>query len=226
MDPSPTLKIPDIQKAQRPGLVPFFVRNFFKGLLVVVPLAATLWILLTIFRWIDKLVEVPESEYWTVPWIDVTIPLELFAWNGAGFVITVLGVTMIGLLTSSVLMGWVLRRIDYVMANVPGVKLIYSSIKDMVEAFVSDKKKFDKPVLLSFAAIPEVEVIGFITRDDLEDFGRPGKVAVYVPQSYNFAANLILVPRERVTPIDIPSTDVMAFVVSGGVSGAAKESKG
>lgn len=208
---------------QRRGPWRFLIRNFFKGLLVVVPFAATLWILLTVFRWIDELVETPESEYWAVPMTEIRVPLELLAWDGVGFVVMILGVTLIGMLTSNVLTGWVLRRIDYLFAHVPGVKLIYSAIKDMVEAFVSDQKKFDKPVLLSFAALPEVEVIGFITREDLTNFGRPGKVAVYVPQSYNFAANLILVPRERVTPIDLHPGDVMAFVVSGGVSGTTQK---
>lgn len=203
---------------RRRGPLRFLIRNFLQGLLIVVPLAATLWILLTVFRWIDGLVETPESEFWTLPLTDLRIPLELFAWNGVGFLITISGVTLIGILASNVLTGWLLRRIDRVFAHVPVVKLIYSSIKDLVEAFVSDEKKFDAPVLLSFSATPEVEVIGFVTRDDLAEFGRPGKVAVYVPQSYNFAANLILVPRERVTPIDLPSSDVMAFVVSGGVS--------
>lgn len=222
MTPPPPLISEDAPPVARPGPLRFFIRNFFKGLLVVVPLAATLWILSTIFRWIDELVETPESGYWTVPLTGWRVPLELFAWDGVGFLVMIGGVTLIGMFSSNVLTGWLLRRIDYVFTHVPVVKLIYSSIKDMVEAFVSDNKKFDKPVLLSFAALPEVEVIGFITRGDLSEFGRPGKVAVYVPQSYNFAANLILVPKERVKPIDLPSSDVMAFVVSGGVSGVTR----
>jgi len=205
---------------RRRRLSRFLLRNFLQGLLVVIPLMATLWIMRTVFQWIDEMVETPEHEFWAVPLTDVKVPLELFAWDGVGFIVMMLGVTLIGMLTSNVLTGWILRRIDRLFTHVPIVKLVYSSIKDMVGAFVStDKKKFDKPVLLSFAATPDVEVIGFITREELASFGRPDKVAVYVPQSYNFAANLILVPREMVTPIDLPSSDVMAFVVSGGVSG-------
>jgi uncharacterized membrane protein len=223
MGTSPESGTPGAAPRLRRGPLRFLIRNFLQGLLIVVPLAATLWILLTVFRWIDGLVETPESEFWTVPWTDLRVPLELFAWNGVGFLITISGVTLIGILASNVLTGWLLRRIDRVFAHVPVVKLIYSSIKDLVKAFVSDEKKFDAPVLLSFSVTPEVEVIGFVTRDDLAEFGRPGKVAVYVPQSYNFAANLILVPRERVTPIDLPSSEVMAFVVSGGVSGVVEK---
>ncbi len=203
-------------------LLRFFVRNFIRGLLFVAPVAATLWILVYVFDLIDGMIEVPTEGTIKVPWLGLELHARELAFRGAGFVLTISGIVVIGMLTSNVLTDWALRRVDKLFTHVPVVKLIYSAIKDMVEAFVSEKKKFDKPVLLSFADSPTVEVIGFVTREDLSEFGRPDKVAVYVPQSYNFAANLILVPRERVTPIDLPSGDVMAFVVSGGVSQATK----
>lgn len=193
----------------------FLLRYFLRGLLVVVPLAATVWILLTVFLWIDGLVVGPlgANREWTVPATGIKLH------HGLGFLIIVTGITLIGFLASSVLVGWIPRRIDGLFTRLPVVKLIYTAVKDMVDAFVSERKKFDKPVLLAFSETPEVEVIGFVTRESLEAFGRPGKVAVYVPQSYNFAANLILVPASRVTPIDLPAGEVMTFVVSGGVSG-------
>jgi len=203
--------------------VRFFLRYFLRGLLFVVPAAATIWLLLYAFDWIDNLIQVPEEEAWDI--LGFHISGEDLAWKGFGFLVIVAAITGIGILTSNVLSGWILRRFEQLFTRVPGVKQIYTAIKDMVEAFVSEEKKFDKPVLLSFAETPEVEVIGFVTRDDLSEFGRPGKVAVYVPQSYNFAANLILVPRDRVTPIDVPAGDVMTFVVSGGVSHATERKK-
>jgi uncharacterized membrane protein len=200
----------------------FLLRHFLRGLLVVVPLVATVWILLTAFVWIDELIQPPPGG-WQVPLTDWTIDGARFAQRGFGFLVTVVLITLIGFLTSNVLTRWIFKRIDRLFTHVPVVKQVYSTIKDMIEAFVSDQKRFDKPVLLSFGDTPEVEVIGFVTRDTLAEFGRAEKVAVYVPQSYNFAANLILVPRERVRPIDLPSADVMAFVVSGGVTSADRE---
>ena len=204
------------------GPVRFFLRYFLRGLLFVVPVAVTFWLLVYAFTWIDGLVNIPEEGSWKIPLLGIEFSGQDLAWKGSGFFIIIAAITGIGILTSNVLSGWILRRIDQLFTHVPVVEQIYSAVKDMVEAFVSEDKKFDKPVLLSFAAIPDVEVIGFVTREDLEEFGRPGKVAVYVPQSYNFAANLILVPKERVTPIDVAAGDVMAFVVSGGVSQASK----
>ena len=203
-------------------VVRFFARNFIRGLLFVAPVAATIWIVVYVFDAIDGLIKVPDDGTLEIPLLGIKVSAQALAFRGAGFVVTVASIILVGVLTSSVLTNWALRRVDQLFTHVPVVKLIYSGIKDMVEAFVSEEKKFDKPVLLSLSATPEVEVIGFITREDLEEFGRPGKVAVYVPQSYNFAANLILVPHERVTPIDLPSGEVMAFVVSGGVSSATK----
>ena len=209
--------------ARAGGLVRFFLRYFVRGLLFVVPTAATVGILLYAFNWLDGLIQIPEQEKWTIPIVNLEFSGKSVAWKGFGFLAIITAVTGIGVLTSNVLSGWVLRRIEKLITHVPVVKQIYTSIKDMVQAFVSEEKKFDKPVLLSFAEIPDVEVIGFVTREDLEEFGRPEKVAVYVPQSYNFAANLILVPKDRVSSIDVPAGDVMAFVVSGGVSGATQK---
>lgn len=195
------------------------LRYFLRGLLVVGPLASTAWIVTTAFLWMDGLMRrlLKDED------LSVKIPKTDLEWTyGVGAVLTLIAILLIGMLTSNVLARWFMRRVDRVIDRLPVVKQIYSSIKDMLEALVSEKKKFDKPVLLSFAATPEVEVIGFVTRESLAEFGRVDKVAVYVPQSYNFAANLILVPKSRVTPIDLPAGDVMAFVVSGGVSESTK----
>ena len=105
----------------------------------------------------------------------------------------------------------------------PLIKMLHSSLKDLIGAFVGDKKKFDKPVKVGLVPGSDIGVIGFITRENMDEWGLPGQVAVYLPQSYNFAGNLIVIPRERVTAIDVPSGDVMAFVVSGGITGQKDE---
>jgi len=98
------------------------------------------------------------------------------------------------------------------------VTMIYTAIKDLVDAFVGDKKSFNKPVLVALDGENRIGVLGFITREDLNSLGIVDSVAVYVPQSYNFAANLIIVDRSRVSPIPANPKEVMKFIVSGGVS--------
>ncbi|HED65757.1 MAG TPA: DUF502 domain-containing protein, partial [Planctomycetes bacterium] len=176
----------------------------------------------TVFNWIDGLIQPPAGGSWKIPLIGVELNGESFTRRGFGFLVTIAGIMLVGFLTSNVMTRWIVARIEKLFTQLPVIKQIYSSIKDMIEAFVSEEKKFDKPVLLSFTSEPDLEVIGFVTREDMAEFDCPDRVAVYVPQSYNFAANLIVVPRSRIRPIDLPAGDVMAFVVSGGVSNATR----
>ncbi|HEX6882598.1 MAG TPA: DUF502 domain-containing protein [Planctomycetota bacterium] len=191
---------PPLLRARRTALR-FVVQSFLNGLLVLAPVGVTAWILVALFRAIDELLPLP----------DTVAP-------GIGFALVVGIVIAVGILTSNFLAAQALALSDRVLARVPFVKLVYSSIRDLTEAFVGQKKKFDRPVLLRLA--DELEVIGFVTRDDLEELGLSERIAVYVPQSYNFAANLVLVPRTRVRPLDKPAGEVMAFVVSGGLTSA------
>jgi uncharacterized membrane protein len=194
----------------------FLVRYFLRGLLVVVPAALTVWIVLVVFVFVDDLLPLTESESWMEEFFGLQIPGDKLAARGVGFALTLVLITVVGVLTSNILTRWIFARLERVFVRVPIVKTLYISIKDVIEAFVSEEKKFDQPVMLSFA--DEVAVLGFVTRESLTEFGIEDRVAVYVPQSYNFAANLVLVPRDRVSPIDLPAADVMAFIVSGGVS--------
>jgi uncharacterized membrane protein len=196
----------------------FLTKNFLRGLLVIVPAAATIWLLWCIFIFVDDQLIRPPSREWTIPFTEQTVPGIPIDVPGAGVLLTVIIVTAVGLLASNVATRWLFVRSERLFTHLPGVKLLYSSIKDLIKAFVSDQKKFDKPVLLSLGDSAPVEVIGFITRENLDELGISDRVAVYVPQSYNFAANLILVPPDRVRPLDLPAGDVMAFVVSGGVA--------
>ncbi len=182
------------------------LRSFFRGLLLVVPIGFTVWVLVKVFFWIDGLID-PKD--WG--WIDRDVP-------GLGFALTIILITAAGFFASLFLTRWVVRLLDRLFKRMPIAKLIYGAIKDLLEAFVGEQKKFDRPVVVSLG--PEVggEIVGFITSDDLKWLGREGSVAVYFPQSYNFAGSLAIFPRARVTPVEAEPSNVMQFIVSGGVS--------
>lgn len=175
------------------------VRYFLEGLLFVIPLAATVFVLYKVFVTVDSL-------------LGLKIP-------GVGFALTIVIITVIGFLASNVLTRGLLSLIDKLFERVPFIKLIYTSIKDLIGAFVGEKKSFDKPVLVKLTAEGEAKAIGFITRESLDAYGLQDHVAVYFPQSYNFAGNLLIFPSSQVEPLDVDSADAMAFLVSGGVSG-------
>lgn len=171
---------------------------FFKGLLFLAPIVVTLYVLFVIISAVDQVFR-------------VRIP-------GLGILITIALVTAIGFLVSTFLARGAAKLIDRLFSRMPIVKMIYSAIKDLVNAFVGEKKRFDRPVLVNLLPESTVRIIGFVTRDSLENIGMAGSMAVYIPQSYNFAGNLIVVPKEQVFPLDVESGRIMTFIVSGGVS--------
>lgn len=175
---------------------------FLRGLVVVTPLAVTIWVCVTIFQTIDN-------------WLGLPI-------RGAGFLITIVLVTLIGFLASSILARAIGTEFDKLLARLPFVRLLYSSAKDMLNAFVGEKRRFDKPVLVSLTADGSVKILGFLTADSLAALGAADHATVYMPQSYGFAGHILVVPASRVTRIDADAPEVMAFIISGGVTDVEK----
>jgi uncharacterized membrane protein len=105
------------------------------------------------------------------------------------------------------------------MNKIPLVKLIYSAIKDLLNAFVGEKKKFNRPVLIEINKENKLYQIGFITQQDLSQLGLRDMVSVYIPHSYAFSGLHYVLPKDRVTPLPVSGTVAMKYIVSGGVSG-------
>ena len=173
------------------------LKHFLRGLLVTVPVALTAFIVWTVFRTIDG-------------WLSIPIP-------GAGFIITIAAITFIGVLASNLVARQAITMFEELLRKLPFVRLLYSSSKDLLSAFVGEKRRFDAPVLVSLQPDGAVKALGFVTSESMEDFGLTDYVAVYLPESYNFAGNLFVVPRSRIQRLERESAEVMAFIVSGGV---------
>jgi len=176
-------------------LVGYFVR----GCLVLAPLGLTVYILFTILHAIDQ-------------FLPIGIP-------GVGLLLTLCLVTLVGMATSNVIGRSVVEATDRALKRLPLVKLIYTSIKDLINAFMGDKKSFNRPVAVTLNPMSGLRTLGFITREGLAALDMPMHVAVYFPQSYNFAGYLAIVPREQVEALDVSSAELMTFIISGGVSG-------
>jgi uncharacterized membrane protein len=175
----------------------WLIKNFLRGLVIVVPIALTIYIVYEVFIRIDRL-------------LPYTMP------PGAGFAILIAVIVLIGALASNFVVRRFLRLTDAIFTRAPLVRLIYVSLKDLLEAFVGDKKRFDRPVTISIT--DDVRTLGFMTQDDLSFLAMPGNVAVYMPFSYSMSGCVVVVPSSRVTPIAADSASVMALIVSGGVS--------
>ena len=173
-------------------------RSFVNGLLVVVPIALTGYVVWFLVTYVDDLFRVP--------------------FPGLGILI-VLGVILgVGAVVSNVVGQKLLDVVESLINRLPFVKLLYGSIKDLLGAFVGDKKSFDRPVLVELIEDSGIKVMGFVTSDRFDDPTLRGHVAVYLPQSYNVAGNLLVVPKHRIRPIDADGAQFMAFIMSGGVT--------
>jgi uncharacterized membrane protein len=175
------------------------VKYFVRGLIVFVPAAVAVYVLWTVFVKVDGILGIP-------------IP-------GAGLLATVALVTLAGFLASNFVTRRAFDLLEGIFQRVPFVKLVYGAARDIVSAFVGERRSFDRPVAVSLGGPEAPKLLGFATRESLSGIGLDGHVAVYVPQSYAFAGHVLLVPRAQVTPLAAPSAEAMAFIVSGGVSG-------
>ena len=162
------------------------------------PLALTVYVCFSIVTAIDS-------------WIPVNIP-------GVGFAITIGLITLVGALGSNVLTDGLVRLVDGLLEKLPFVRLLYGTAKDFFEAFAGEKKRFNTAVLVTLYPASEAKALGFMTRRDVEMFGLVNHVAVYLPHSYAFTGQLILVPAEHVTLVQAGSAELMTFIVSAGVT--------
>jgi uncharacterized membrane protein len=185
----------------------WIINYFFQGIIYIAPLSVTLYVLVKTFLYIDGLLRDYVTE-----WLG-------FYTFGLGIMVMLVGLTLIGFLGSTIIFSPLLVVFDRIISKAPLVKIIYTSVKDLLSAFVGQKKKFSEPVLIKENINSDMEKIGFVTAHDLSKLGIPdGKVAVYLPYSYNVSGMLVIVPVENVRQLDANPTDVMKFVVSAGVT--------
>jgi uncharacterized membrane protein len=183
------------------------VSYFLQGLLLIAPMFLSIYAVFYIFNLIDSSIE------------KVFRFIFHFYYPGIGIIAMFFIIALIGFVGSLVFFQPLLHILDELMERVPVVKDIYSSVKDFFGAFISKKKKFDKPVMFEIGKNTGVFRMGFITQDDLSEMNIKDKVAVYAPWSYNLSGTLYIVNSDQIQPInDIGAGDVMKFIMTGGVT--------
>ena len=200
------------------------VNYFFQGLIILAPIVITAWAVLSLFNYIDDIL--PNLLHVLFPDLVKLNPQgEPEKIPGLGFLVVVLIVLSVGYISSLFFVSKFVDLFDRVLEKTPGVKIIYTTIKDFLEAFAGNKRKFNKPVLVNVDA-SDVWRMGFITQTDLSQFDMLDHVCVYVPHSYAFSGITYFVKQDRIRVIkDVNSTDAMKFIVSGGVTDVADEKR-
>ncbi len=193
------------------------LQYFFQGMIVLAPIGITLWVVVGLFRWIDGFL--PNLINSLFPdLLEKDAAGNLRSLPGLGFIVVVALVLLVGWISSLFVVGRLVTLLDTVLEKTPGIKFIYSSVKDFLEAFAGNKKKFDKPVLVNVDGA-DIWRIGFITQQSSEEFGLKEHVTVYVPHSYAISGITYFVPKEKIKPLpSISAADAMKYTVSGGVT--------
>lgn len=187
-----------------------FFQYFLQGLLIMAPIAVTLYLIVQIFTWLDNLIPI---------YINLgTDDKKPFYLPGLGFLLVLGSILAVGYLSSIFFVGRAIHVLEHWMEKTPGIKLIYTLVKDFSEAFVGKKRKFTKTVLVSIYD-KDIYQLGFITNEDLEEFGLKDHISVYVPLSYALTGTLFFVKSERVKLLpEISGQDAYKFAISGGVA--------
>jgi len=192
------------------------LQYFFQGIITIAPIGITLYVVVWLFNLVDNFL--PDLLYRVVPGLMTEPDGSIRSIPGVGFVLVVLLVTLIGWVSSSFMVSRMVEVLDKVLEQTPGIKYIYSSVKDFLEAFGGNRKKFDKPVLVSVDATDTCR-IGFITQNDVAQFELADHFAVYVPLSYSLTGIVYFVPKEKVKPLNnLNGAEAMKFAISGGVT--------
>jgi uncharacterized membrane protein len=186
------------------------LQYLLQGLLILAPLAITAYAIFWVVTSIDSLIPI-----FTYKDAQGNVRVQNY---GIGFVIIIVALIIIGYFSPFFITGRIVVFVDKLLERTPGIKYIYSTTRDFFEAFAGDKKKFTKNVL---ANVDDNDVwrFGFITRDDMEEFGLKDYITVYIPMAYSVAGNVYVIPKERVRPItNISAAQTMKFAVSGGIT--------
>lgn len=180
------------------------LKYFMNGFLIMAPITLTIYIVVAIISWLDNMFELEIPGYGPIP--------------GFGILVVVILLTVVGYIGSSFFVRPFLILTERVLHRVPIISIIFSALKDLFEAFVGDNQKFNKPVLVRMTQYDDCYKLGFITQDSMISVNMDEMVAVYFPHSYNFSGELFLIAKENIRHLELPSSDLMKFVVSGGVS--------
>lgn len=192
------------------------VGYFLQGLLYIVPVVVTLYVTITAVKYIDELIS-------SIPYISEH--LEARGIPGLGLLTIVVLICIAGWIMPILLSTPIAGLMHRVLNTTPLVGIVYSSVKDLMSAFVGKKKKFGQPVLVNMDDSGILHRMGFVMQEEMAKMGAEGMVAVYLPSSYGLLGDLIVVPRSKVKKLDDSSADVMKFIVSGGVTNMDTDEK-
>lgn len=188
----------------------YLLKAFLQGLVILGPICVTVAVIWYVFTSIDSL----------IPSLSEQMP-------GLVFLLIIVVTTLIGILGTRFFVGrFLVDLFSHIMENTPGIKFLYTAIKEVMVSFVGDKKKFNNPVWVKTQSEPEIWRIGFLTQPDMSFVSLEDKVSVYLPHSYAISGWVIITNAYNIKPVEgMNAAEAMKFAVSGGVTGGLADTK-
>ncbi len=185
------------------------LRNYFiAGVIVLLPLTASVYIFWMIFKWLDDLLGRP---FRLIPW---EVP-------GLGIISAIIIILLTGVLATNLVGKRLIILTHAAFTRIPVIRNIYLAIKQLVDSFTNEKKPSFKRVVLVEYPRREMYVLGFVTGEPGGEFlDRIGQdvLSIFVPTTPNPTSGmLIMAPKEDVTSLDMTIEEGLKFVISGGV---------
>ncbi len=190
-----------------PAIFHRIAKYFIEGLLIIMPFGLTAFVLVYGFY---KLQSTIHSIIIHIPLLSKSVEIP-----GLSLLISCIAVCFLGYLASNFVVHTILSLLEWLIMRIPIANIIYSYIKESTSAFVD---KFEKPVLVTVNKALRIQRLGFITQESMTTLELEDKVVVYIPHSYSFSGELHIVPQSQVTTLNISSTEVLRFILSGGLS--------
>lgn len=197
-------------------LIKNFLTIFFRGFVFAGPVFFTIYIFYVFFRWLDHLVPILE-------WIPGDIPNI----PGFGIIFLLLFFWSVGQFSKVDTFKNAFENITLHILKLPILKFLFTSIKDLFSAFNQKESKFTNPVLVKMSSTNVYE-LGFLVQEDMSVLGVDGLVCVYIPFSFGFMGKTIMVKKTQIVKRlnnEVSSSQVLKFVISGGISGFQKTQK-
>ncbi|TVR15317.1 MAG: DUF502 domain-containing protein [Planctomycetota bacterium] len=186
---------------------------FLKGLATILPLAVTVGIIVWLARGSERFFSgllQPHLEEWYFP--------------GLGLAITVLLVLLVGILAQAYLFRRLVAVFEGLFLRIPLIKTIYSSVQDLMEFIQETRQRKGQQVVMVEISLGDYQakIMGFVTRDDYsglpEAVGGDDMVTVYLPMSYQIGGYAVVIPRDRITPVDMSIEQGMRYAVTAGLT--------
>ena len=186
-------------------------RIFLAGLLTVLPVLATLYLVLWLVAAMERFFGAQ------LKWL---MPDEYYR-TGMGLLLAVVIIFGVGLLTHALVFRRVFGWTERLLLEVPLVRSVYAALRDLFGLVASGQDATALQVVSVTLPGTQMRLLGFVTRREFGDLpagvGREGEIAVYLPMSYQIGGYMLFLPREQAVPVEMSREEAMKFILTAGL---------